>query len=126
MRMALGLEVAEFVRQRSESGLDKRNVKFKKYSEAYTKSLDFKNAGKSPGDVNLTLSGDMLAALDVISASKEKIIIGYENGTPENDKAAWNVNGTYGKSKTIKKRDFMGITKKDLKPLIQKVEDEYL
>ena len=111
MREALGREVTEFIRKRSEAGKDKDNNKFAKYSKEYTKSLDFNNAGKSKGNVNLTLSGDMLIALDVLSHKKGSILIGYKNGTEENAKADGNVRGTYGKPSPIpgKARDFMGI-----------------
>jgi len=126
MRQALGKEVAEFVRQRSESGLNKNNRPFPKYSKAYKDSLDFKNAGKT-SSVDLTLSGDMLADLDVLSNRSDKIIIGYDKTSEENAKADGNVRGTYGQSKPIpgKKRDFMGITNKDLDTITRNVRDRF-
>lgn len=126
MRQVLGKEVTEFIRQRSENGKDKNNVNFKPYSKEYVKSQDFKNAGKKEGDINLTLSGDMLATLDVLSERSDKIIIGFENHSDENKKADGNVRGTYGKSKpTGKARDFMGITKKDLDIITRGVRSRY-
>ena len=126
MRQQLGLEVAEFVRQRSESGLDKNNKAFPKYSKAYKESLDFNNAGKT-SKVDLTLSGDMLIDLDILSNRSDKIVIGYEKGTEENSKADGNVRGTYGKSSPIpgKKRDFMGITKTDYNNIVRGVRSRY-
>lgn len=126
MRLSLGKQVTEFVRQRSENGLNKNNRPFPKYSKAYENSLDFKNAGKS-SQVDLTLSGDMLIDLDVISNRPDKVIIGYKNGTENNAKADGNVRGTYGQSSPIrgKARDFMGITQKDLNQLIKDVRDNF-
>jgi phage gpG-like protein len=130
MRQSLGKEVAEFIRQRTEKGLDINGKKWKgpagKYSDAYKESLDFKNAGKT-SKVDLTLSGDMLIALDMISEKKDKIIIGYKNGSEENAKADGNVRGTYGQKKAnpSKARNFMGISDKDLDNLIDKVRENY-
>jgi hypothetical protein len=126
MREALGREVTEFIRRRSEAGKDKNGKAFPKYSKSYKESLDFKNAGKT-GKVDLTLSGDMLIALDVISHRRGSILIGYENGSEENAKADGNLRGTYGNSKPItgKARDFMGISEAQLNQLIRKVEDNY-
>jgi hypothetical protein len=126
MREALGREVTEFIRKRSESGRDKNNKKFPKYSKSYKESLDFKNAGKT-SKVDLTLSGDMLIALDIISHKRGSILIGYENGSEENDKADGNVTGSYGKSspRPSKARDFMGISQSDLEKLTDKVRDNF-
>lgn len=115
MRKALGKEVVEFIRRRTESGKDKNDKRFIKYSKAYINSKAFKIAGKSPSKVNLTLSGDMLIALDVLSHKEGPISIGFKEGSEENARADGNV----------KKRDFMGIKDKDLNKLIDKVRDNY-
>lgn len=115
MREALGKEVVEFIRRRTESGKDKNDERFIKYSKAYINSKDFKNAGKSPSKVNLTLSGDMLIALDILSHKSGSVLIGFENGTEENARADGNV----------QTRDFMGIKDKDLDKLIDKVRENY-
>jgi phage gpG-like protein len=127
MREALGREVAEFIRKRSEGGRDKNGKKFVKYTKEYTQSLDFKNAGKSKNKVDLTLSGDMLIALDLLSHRRGSILIGYENGSEENAKADGNVTGSYGQPKAnpSKARDFMGIKDKDLDKLIDKVRENF-
>ena len=46
------------------------------YSKEYQESLEFKAAGKKATEVNMTLTGDMLASLDVISTRGNKIKIG--------------------------------------------------
>lgn len=112
-KIAIADAVIEFIRERTESGKDKNGKKFPAYSKEYVKSLDFKIAGKSKGNVNLTLSGDMLAALKLLSVKEDKIIIGYEAGSDENDRAEGNILGSYGGDpKQSKARDFLGINPK--------------
>lgn len=113
-REQVGKDIIDFIIDRTKKGRNKLNRAFPGYSKSYIKSLDFKIAGKSPGRVNLTLSGDMLAALKVLSHKKGSVLIGFDNGTEENARAEGNILGTYGGSPTGKKRDFLGITKKDL------------
>lgn len=114
-------EVTDFIRKRTQKGKDKNNKAFPRYSKDYKASLDFRNAGKS-SKVNLTLSGDMLAAMDILSHKKGSGLIGYENGTEENSRAEGNIKGTYGQRSSIpgKKRDFLGIAQKDLDKIINK------
>jgi hypothetical protein len=121
-RQAIALEIRDFIVKRTQAKcLDKNNQKFAAYSEGYTKNLDFKIAGKSKGKVDLTLSGDMLGALDVLKTSKGAVTIGYENGSPENAKADGNIRGTYGNSKSVgPKRDFLGIHPSDLELILEK------
>lgn len=120
--------VVERIVDRTLDGKDKDNKPFKnnKYSESYIKSLDFDNAGKSESNVNLKLSGDMLAALTLLDDSDGKIRIGFENGSEENARADGNIRGTYGKQRgsSKKARPFLGITPKELKTIIDMVISE--
>jgi hypothetical protein len=75
-REALADRVVDFIRDRTEAGLDKNNYKFPKYSKSYIKSLDFRIARKSSGKVNLRLTGDMMAAMDVLKTAPGEIVIG--------------------------------------------------
>jgi len=114
-------EVLSFIRKRTAKQLDKENNRFPRYTKEYTESLDFKNAGKSKGNVNLKLSGDMLAAMDLLSHRKGSILVGFENGTPENARADGNIRGTYGQSEsTGKVRDFLGITPEDVNKILKR------
>lgn len=118
--------VIEHIIDRTNRGIDKNGSKFPGYSKDYVKSLDFKIAGKSKGKVNLQLSGDMLAALDLLNHKKGAIVIGYEKGTEENDRAEGNILGSYGRSPDPNKaRDFLGIKERKLKELIAYVKDQY-
>lgn len=117
-RIDIGERVVDFIRERTDKGLDKNNIPFKGYSDSYVNSLDFKIAGKSRGDVNLQLTGDMLTDLQVLRTGTTGFItIGFEEGTDENDKAAWQRNNTRS---SFPKRDFLGITQKDLDKIINK------
>lgn len=121
-REVIAEEIIDYIRERTQKGLNKTNRDMPGYSPEYVKSLDFKIAGKSKDDVNLTLSGDMLGALTLLSDANGKLLIGFENGTAENAKADGNIRGTYGKPKPVgPRRDFLGITKADL----MKILDEH-
>ena len=123
VRKAIGEEVIDFIINRTQEGLDKNNKEFTgQYSKSYMKSLDFKLGGKS-SKINLTLSGEMLNALEVLNDRSGAITIGIPKGdTFNNDKAEGNIKGTYGQKKPIpgKQRDFMGIAKDDLKDILKK------
>lgn len=114
--------VIEHMVDRTQRGIDKDGKKFPKYSKEYIKSLDFKNAGKSASKVDLQLSGDMLAAIRLLSQKPGSLTIGFENGTKENDKAEGNIEGSYGGDPNpAKARDFLGIERKKLRELIDYV-----
>lgn len=122
-RLELADLIIEHIVDRTDRGIDKDGKKFPKYSKNYTKSLDFRNAGKSASKVDLQLSGDMLAALDVLNHDKGKIRIGFENGSEENDKAEGNILGSYGGDPNPSKaRDFLGLKPSKLKELIAYVK----
>lgn len=110
--------------ERTDQGKDKDGNDFAKYSEEYKNSMDFKNAGKSKNALpNLQLSGDMLAALKVLDSTRNYITVGFEKGSDENGKADGNIRGTYGKPAPVgPKRDFLGISEKDLVKLVKYVK----
>lgn len=116
----------ERIVERTDQGKDKAGNAWRgeaaKYSEAYKKSLDFKNAGKGP--VNLQLSGDMLAAIKVLKSTSNWIEVGFEKGSDENAKADGNIRGTYGSDtpNPKKARDFLGMEGKELDRLTRIVK----
>lgn len=118
-------EVLRFIRKRTSEGKGKGGKTFPSYTEEYKRSLDFKNAEKSASKVNLKLSGDMIAALDILPSKKSEIKYGFEKGTPENDRAEGNVIGSYGQKKAnpSKARNFMGMTNAELALLVKKVKE---
>lgn len=122
-REAIATEIMDHIRERTQDKhVDKDGNKFPSYSKSYANSLNFKNAGKSKGSVDLTLSGDMLAAMKLLQSQRGKIVIGYEAGSIENAKADGNIRGTYGQDKgdPKKARDFLGISKKELSDILKK------
>lgn len=121
-REILAEAVVEYIRVRSLDGIDKNGRKFPKYTADYAKSK-----GVSRDSVDLFLSGELLENLQVLSHKNGEVIIGYDKSDDElNGKAEGNILGTYGQSEPIpgKKRDFLGITKKDLNGLLDAQESE--
>jgi len=119
---AIGSEIISVIRKRTAKNLDVDGEKFPAYSKEYAKSVDFKAAGKSKGDINLTLSGDMLANIEMLQAKRNTVRIGYEKGSTENAKADGNIRGTYGTPSPIKgkARPFLGISDDDLQKILEK------
>jgi hypothetical protein len=111
-RALIGDDIVAFIVERTESGLDKNNRPFKNYSASYAKSIDFKIAKKSKEDPDLTLSGDLLRSLRVLSHGRGFITIGFPSGTDENDKAAWTARPERGG------RDLLGIMPGDLNKIL--------
>lgn len=119
-RQAIAQDLIDYVVERSQSGKGKGGKEFAPYSDAYVNSLDFKIAGKSKNDVNMTLSGDMLADIKLLDMKRTKLVVGFENGTESNAKADGNIRGTYGQPKSIgPKRDFLGVTQKEVNKILE-------
>lgn len=87
-RREIARSIINYIVDRTKDGRGIGNKDFKKkYSNAYIKTSDFKIADKSPTDVNLTLSGDMLSSIEILDVSVVgRIVIGFEIDT-EDDKA---------------------------------------
>lgn len=114
--------MVEYIRVRTLSGKDKNNRKFPKYTADYAKEK-----GVSRESVDLFLDGELLENLKVLSHKKGEVIIGYDKEDEAlNGKAEGNILGTYGQSEPIpgKKRDFLGITKGDLKGVLSEFETQ--
>ena len=123
-RELLGEAVLEFIRLRTLSGKDKNNRSLPKYSADYAKAK-----GVSRESVDLFLSGELLESMQLLSHKNGEIVIGFDKSDEQlNGKAEGNILGTYGQPKPIpgKKRDFLGITKQDLKSVLNefKAQDE--
>lgn len=123
-RAELGDLIIERIYERTtEESRDANGKKFPEYSKSYKDSLDFKVAGKS-NSVDLQLSGDMLAAMKVLSVRGDTIRVGFENGTEENAKADGNIRGTYGQDtpNPKKARNFLGVTDAELRKLVKLIK----
>lgn len=120
-REAVADAVIEHIRRRTADGVDRNGQKFPPYSDIYVKSLAFKIAGKKRSEINLTLSGDMLAALELLDHKPGKITIGFVKGSEENARADGNIRGSYGGSPDPKKaRDFLGVDEKELELILER------
>jgi hypothetical protein len=124
-RARLAENIISFIieRTRGGTGVRRRGKGFENYdlsSKPYTKEYaDFK--GTSVSDVDLTLSEEMLDAIQYFpsKSSAGLIVIGYKAGTKVNAKAEGNQIGSYGRSPNPKKaRPFLGITRADLLGLL--------
>lgn len=122
-REDLAFAILEHIRERTASGTGLNSAgtrlkDFPKYSKSYIKSLDFRIAGKG-STVNLTLSGDMLDAMDLLKHKKGELTIGFERGSEENARAEGNILGSYGGApNAAKARNFLGVTRSELKMIV--------
>lgn len=100
--------------ERTESGRDVNGKVFPKYSKSYSESLAFKVFDKSRGDVNMSLTGDMLASIEPeIDQGKLKLSVTGD----ENILKAYAHNTGYKGHPVLEgkaKREFFGITDAEL------------
>lgn len=115
LRQALGQAIIDRMESRTKNSKDINDRQFVKYSKQYRESDDFKAAGKT-GKVNMTLSGDMLADVDILRDTPKEITIGF-NDPDESAKAHGHVTGAVRKDG--KARDFFGLSNKDIKAIKQ-------
>jgi len=112
-RRAIAAEIIDYVISRTESGLDKGNRKFQKYSKAYAKE-------KGQTNVDLKLSEEMLFEMSLLKTPNGLIRIGYNGDSDVVGKVEGNVLGTYGNDRPVTKgRNFLGITKSDLRTILK-------
>ena len=115
-KQSIGQALIDRIIERTESGkgLSGKNLK-SPYSKEYADSLEFKAFGKSRGKVNMTLTGDMLASIDILRSTRDTITIGIEG-----DQAAKAFNHQTGD--TVPKRRFFGVTQKDIRTAVSNNE----
>lgn len=109
----IGQEVLDYMIKRVDDnkGLGNEPLRPAKYSKTYSESLDFKAAGKSKGDVNMKLSGDMLGTIDFEDSGNN---IKFAIDPAETLKAYGHMTGYKGHPTIPQgkyKRQFFGITK---------------
>lgn len=117
--------IIDKIQSNTKDGISRYGTKFPKYSKEYKESLDFKNAGKT-SSVDLELTGDMMASLEVISSKPGQITIGYKASHPDADKVEGNQIGSYGQPdpNPAKARPFIGLPQDDIDLIIAKVKSE--
>lgn len=111
--LKIGQKIIDYIEERVDDGLGYGRTKLKSpYSDAYANSLNFKAAGKSQSDVNMKLSGDMMASIDIIEVNGSKITIGIDD--PDQVPKAFN----HQTGDTVPKRPFFGVTNDELKQYV--------
>ena len=119
-RIKIANVLIDYMISRSMDGIDKNGKKFPKYTKAYA---DKKNVGV--GDVDLTLSGDMLSGIELLNHASGSITIGFQKDDELNGRAEGNIKGSYGGEPDKKKaRDFLGISDADLEVVIAAYEED--
>lgn len=120
-RQVVGQQIIDFIVDRTRRGLGIDNKPFTGYSESYKQSDDFAAAGKS-STVNLTLTGDMLSDLQVLTHTAGIITIGYTEGSDENERAMWHrqPRPNVKTGALAPTRDFLGISEKDLNLIVSR------
>ncbi len=119
LKQALGQAIIDRMVSRTKDGKSFFGKNFRKYSKDYIDSEDFKAFGKSPGDVNMTLTGDMLASIDILDISGNTIEPGIDD--PEEAIKSFAHNTGDGK---MPRRAFFGITRKELKEIKSEFDSE--
>lgn len=103
--------IDEIVRRTREDNIDKNGKGFAKYSKSYKESEIFKIYGKDASDINLTLSGEMLANMAVTKTDTQGPQIAFLSQT-QNDKAHGHIHGIKTKKGKVV-RDFFGLPEKE-------------
>lgn len=110
-RDLIGERILSHIRRRTREGLGVNNRPFAGYSRNYEKS------GES---VDLRLSGDMMADLEVLSHGPGFIRIGFIS-SESNDKAAFIQTPRGQKAGRQPRREFVGISRSDLNNILEDV-----
>lgn len=116
-RRAIGEAIIDYVVNRTKRGRGIDGEAFtnregkKSYSKAYQGHRDFDIGGKSSSPINLTLTGDMLASIEILDSSLAgRVVIGIPDG--ENaDKARYMREKGY---------DFLGISENEKANILAK------
>ncbi len=87
---------------------------FPKYSEAYKNSTVFKLLKGSGGDVNMTLTGNMLGDVDMLGDTADSVRIGFRDGN-EILKAF-----NHNTGDTVPRRAFFGVTKREIREVLER------
>jgi phage gpG-like protein len=117
----IGQKILDKIRERTEENLSRFGRPFRGYSDTYKESLDFKAAGKSEGDVNLKLTGDMMGLMTVIDEGKNSVTIGW-NDSEDAAKAHGHIDGLFGKKSL--RRDFFGLRNDEIREISREIKAE--
>lgn len=117
----IGDAVVEFIEKRSNDGKGIGGKKLKSpYSKAYTKTTEFEVAGKSPTEINMRLTGEMIDSIDVLDFDGQVLTVGIEGD--QAPKAHGHMTGKNGEVPSMK-REFFGLTETEFKTITEKFAD---
>lgn len=116
-RATFGKMVIDKIIERTLSGIDRYDIEFRAYSNSYKNSDIFKIYAKSAGEINLKLTGEMLASMTAKGSGPILSIelIGDENKA----KAHGHVYGIRTKKGGKVRRDFLGLPEDELYELMR-------
>ena len=119
-RRAIARAIIDHIQERSTKGKGIGGRAFSgpdgdnKYAKSYKDSREFETAGKSGSVVNLTLTGDMLASIEVLDVSTvAQVTVGFEEGE-EDDKARF---------MRLKGYRFLGLSSEELATITSRFEN---
>lgn len=118
-REAIGLDIIEFIVDRTKNGLDINNQPFAPYKKSYKETFEYKIGHGANSTVNLTLTGELLGTINIISHGVGFVKLGFNDKQAEK-KAEWIQSPTGQKFGKQSPRKFFGISEKDLNKIIQK------
>lgn len=104
--------IEKILTRTTKQSVDKYGDKFVPYSKAYKNSLAFKAYGKT-NKVNMTLTGEMLSTVDVLSVSGRTVKITF-NDDDQFQKASGHIDG----ANYLPVRDFWGLPLEDAQAAI--------
>lgn len=125
MRVSASKKIIALIQERTAEGISATGSSFPKYSKDYKESMDFKNGGKS-SSVNLELTGDMMASMELLEHNTGYVVIGYPTDHPDAGKVEGNVIGSYGSDSpnASRARNFLGLPQSQINIIIAEVKNE--
>lgn len=121
VRLEFGRRVRDFILDRTTTKfIDKNGRSFREYSKSYKASVIFDIYGKKNGEVNLTLTGEMLASINARPYGSTYVELFFES-EKQAEKADYHVKGT----PKMPRRDFWGVKAEDQAKILKDLLKEY-
>jgi len=125
-KQAIGQAIIDKIVERTQNNLDKNDKSLGHYSKSYKATADFAILKGRKNLVDLTATGDMLAALTITKMTPQTITIGF-NDTEQNAKAYGHISGFKGHpvlEGLVQERDFLGLPDGELENIGSQYESD--
>jgi len=125
-KSAIGQAIIDKIVERTQDNKDKNGRSLGSYSKSYKSTIDFAVLKGRTSAVDLTATGDMLAALTITKSTPQTITIGFDDPN-ENDKAYGHISGFEGHpvlEGKVRKRDFLGLPMGELNTIANDFKDD--